>query len=55
MDSQILAPLKNLLKGVPKMLLLHRFPTGENGNEEERKSGAPEVSFKPFALKYILL
>lgn len=35
-DSQILAPLKNLLSGVPEMLRLHRLPTGEKGNEEER-------------------
>lgn len=54
-DNHILAPLKNLLNGVPKMLRLHRFPTGENGNEEERNSGVPRVSCGPVALKYILL
>ena len=54
-DSHILAPLKNLLKGVPKMLRLHRFPTGENGKEEERNSGVSRVSCVPVALKYILL
>lgn len=37
------------------MLRLHRLPTGENGKEEERKSGVPAVSWGPRARKYIRL
>lgn len=40
-ESQILAPLRNLLRGVPKMPGRHRLPMGENGNEELRYSGGP--------------
>lgn len=55
-DSQILAPLRNLLRGVPRMLRRHRLPTGEKGNEELRYSGGAGDSFGDDpALKYILL
>lgn len=54
-DNQILAPLKNLLSGVPRMLRRQRFPTGENGKEEGSSSGLAEVSSSSFALKYIRL
>lgn len=37
------------------MLRLHRLPTGEKGNEEERKSGVPGASCGPPAQKYTLL
>ena len=55
MDSHILAPLRNLLSGVPEMLRLHRLPTGEKGKEDERKSGVPGASCGPPAQKYSLL
>lgn len=54
-DNHILAPLRNLLNGVPEMLRLQRLPTGEKGKEEERKSGVAEASCGPLARKYILL
>lgn len=38
-ESQIFAPFRNLLMGVPWILLRHRFPTGEKGKEELRYSG----------------
>ena len=54
-DSQIFAPLSNLLMGVPCTLRRHRLPTGEKGKEELRHSVPLEGSRGELALKYILL
>lgn len=54
-ESQTLAPLRNLLMGVPWIPLRHRFPTGVKGKEEERKSGVVGGSLGENAVKYILL